>query len=264
MKLKSIAQQQALRAQAQAAPRATLGPVPGPSVKTQPGQAPSLPPAALASFAAELESLHGLDMEAKLTKRRELVEQYRPQIQAWMQGGGQGEYPPFAWCLQWLFDLGDLEGYFAWLDFALAHGVKPQHSSKHGSFVPCMVYDLLEWAEANNRSERSSAPYLARMIGVAQAHDWAGVGRTRQTQAYYLQFKDLDRAGDACGAIHVGVIGFVLHDASVKTRLLELVDAWANAEWAKDMRAKLAEAKKARAMTPDLQAALTGMLPQST
>jgi len=263
MKHKSIAQQQAMRERAMQQQGATVGPPAAPAVKQQPGKAPTQSKAAKSSFEAELASLHGLDMDTKLVRRRELVEQYRPQIQAWIQGGCQGEFAPFAWGLQWLFDLGDLEGYFAWLKIALAQGAKPQHSSKHTSFATCMVFDLLEWAEENQRQEQSSAPYLGRMIEIAEQHQWGGAGKKRQAQAYYLQFKDLDRAGDAAGAIQVGVKGFVLHDAAVKTRLLELVDAGCNSEQAKALREALAQAKKAKEWTIELQTALAELATKS-
>ncbi|MDH5561809.1 MAG: phage terminase small subunit [Deltaproteobacteria bacterium] len=174
-------------------------------------------------FEKDRLALKGLDLPGKLKGRRELLAKYAVQIQNWIESGSKESFPPFAYGVQWQFDLNEFDLYFDWIEIALQRETVPLHSSKKTSFLPCMVYDILEWAEENHSQHKSSEPYLKRMIRLVEKFGgWKATAKKQESQAYYLAFHDLDRQGDVAETLDFGINALVIHKAAIKTRIKDI------------------------------------------
>ena len=172
----------------------------------------------VAVFEEELKSLKGLPMSEKLVGRQALTEKYAPQISTFL-ASGEKENLIFSWLLQWQFDLGKLDQYFEWMKIAITRKMTPAHTRKKKSFVDCMVYDVLDWAEDQHKEKLSCSPYLERMIELVP--NWEDIPKKQYLQALYLQFHNMLRAGDNEKTIEFGKQAYKA-GAAVKTILKEL------------------------------------------
>lgn len=134
-------------------------------------------------------------------KRNEMLPRWMPTVQEYLDGGKVYRNPVFAWCVIWLFDVGDLEQALDWAEIAISQEQPTPDNIK--STFPAFVADtVLAWAdEALSRGE-SVEPYFSRVFGHV-----TGVWRLHEEiTAKWLKFAGLmllrDERGEARATAH--------------------------------------------------------------
>ncbi|CDL87212.1 phage terminase small subunit [Xenorhabdus cabanillasii] len=94
-------------------------------------------------------------------KRRELLPNYLPTAQRYLDEGEVYRNPIFAYCVIWLFDIGEFAQGLDWADIAIGQGqLTPDHFR---SGFPAFVADtVLLWAQAEAEAGNPVEPYFSR------------------------------------------------------------------------------------------------------
>lgn len=79
-------------------------------------------------------------------KRDVLLPRWVPTVEAYLESGQVYANPVFAWCVIWLFDVGDLDKALDWADIAISQ--QQATSDRLRSNFPTFVADtMLAWAQ---------------------------------------------------------------------------------------------------------------------
>ena len=106
--------------------------------------------------------LKGMTMaERTEIKKREFLPNYLPTAQRYLDDGKVYKNPIFAYCVVWLFDVGEFQQGLDWAEIAIAQGQATPGSFKSG--FPAFVADtILEWAQLESEAGNSIEPYFSR------------------------------------------------------------------------------------------------------
>jgi hypothetical protein len=115
-----------------------------------------------AALANDVDKLHGLTLAQKVAlKRDELLPRWMPTVEKYLGGGEVYRNPILAWCVIWLFDVGDMDAALDLADTAIEQGQDTPRALK--SNFPTFVADtVLEWAETQARDGHPIEPYFSR------------------------------------------------------------------------------------------------------
>lgn len=93
-------------------------------------------------------------------KRISLLPRWRPTVEAYLASGQVYANPVFAWCIIWLFDVGELETALEWADVAIdQHQATPDRLRSN---FPTFVADtVLAWAQESAGRGESVEPYFS-------------------------------------------------------------------------------------------------------
>ncbi len=106
--------------------------------------------------------LKGMTMaERKEIKKREFLPNYLPTAQGYLDDGKIYKNPIFAFCIVWLFDVGEFQQGLDWADIAIEQGQLTPGGFKSG--FPAFVADtILEWAQLESEAGNAIEPYFSR------------------------------------------------------------------------------------------------------
>ncbi|END4285353.1 terminase [Escherichia coli] len=94
-------------------------------------------------------------------KRDVLLPRWVPTVEAYLESGQVYANPVFAWCVIWLFDVGDLDKALDWADIAISQ--QQATPDRLRSNFPTFVADtLLEWTQETAGRGESVEPYFTR------------------------------------------------------------------------------------------------------
>ena len=94
-------------------------------------------------------------------KRDVLLPRWVPTVEAYLESGQVYANPVFAWCVIWLFDVGDLDKALDWADIAISQ--QQATSDRLRSNFPTFVADtMLAWAQETAGRGESVEPYFTR------------------------------------------------------------------------------------------------------
>lgn len=111
----------------------------------------------------DLASLRDLPMKSdRLAHKRDvLLPKWMPTVDAYLESGSEFDHPVFAWCVVWLFDVGDLDKALEMADIAIAK--RQPTPERFRSTFPAFVADsVMEWAESTAAAGESIEPYFSR------------------------------------------------------------------------------------------------------
>jgi Phage small terminase subunit. len=93
-------------------------------------------------------------------KRDVLLPRWRPTVEDYLASGHVYANPVFAWCIIWLFDVGELETALEWADVAISqHQATPERLRSN---FPTFVADtVLAWAQESAGRGESVEPYFS-------------------------------------------------------------------------------------------------------
>ncbi|MFL6968479.1 phage terminase small subunit [Pseudomonas alvandae] len=118
--------------------------------------------AALAEDCARLSDLNAIAERQRL-KREELLPKYLDYVQRYRDSGLNHPNPVLMQVLVWLFDTEQFEEALELADFALQQGQPMPERFRRD--IPTFVADtIIEWAEAEQKANRSPEPYLTRLL----------------------------------------------------------------------------------------------------
>lgn len=112
---------------------------------------------------ADVARLRSLDMRADRVemKRDVLLPKWLPTVESYLELGKVYANPVFAWCVIWLFDVGQYDQALDWADIAVE-----QQQETPGNFrtrFPAFVADqMLAWAEQASQAGEDLEPYFSR------------------------------------------------------------------------------------------------------
>lgn len=94
-------------------------------------------------------------------KRDVLLPRWMPTVEAYLASGENYANPILAWCVIWLFDVGELEKALDWADIAISQ--QQATPERLRSNFPTFVADtMLAWAEESAGRGESIEPYFSR------------------------------------------------------------------------------------------------------
>lgn len=96
-----------------------------------------------------------------LMKRDVLLPRWQPTVEAYLAAGDVHANPIFAWCVIWLFDVGDFDLGLDWVDIAIAQRQQTPDRMRR-SFAAFAADTVLAWAEEEAAQGNSVEPYFSR------------------------------------------------------------------------------------------------------
>ncbi|HFF8439017.1 phage terminase small subunit [Serratia marcescens] len=94
-------------------------------------------------------------------KRDELLPRWLPTVENYLAEGEVYANPIFAWCVIWLFDVGDFDKALDWADLAIAQRQQTPDRLKR-SFAAFVADTVLTWADEEASRGESLEPYFSR------------------------------------------------------------------------------------------------------
>lgn len=94
-------------------------------------------------------------------KRDVLLPKWMPTVEAYLESGSVFVHPVFAWCVVWLFDVGDLDKGLALADIAIAQH-QPTPDSFRSTFPAFVADTVMAWADSTTAAGESIEPYFSR------------------------------------------------------------------------------------------------------
>lgn len=94
-------------------------------------------------------------------KRDELLPRWLPTVETYLAEGEVYANPIFAWCVIWLFDVGDFDKALDWADLAIAQRQQTPDRLKR-SFAAFVADTVLAWAEEEASRGNPLEPYFSR------------------------------------------------------------------------------------------------------
>jgi len=99
-------------------------------------------------------------------KRDVLLPRWTPTVEAYLESGQVYANPVFAWCVIWLFDVGDLDKALDWADIAISQ--QQATPDRLRSNFPTFVADtMLAWAQETSGRGESVEPYFPAHLSVS-------------------------------------------------------------------------------------------------
>ncbi|HHX7278774.1 TPA: phage terminase small subunit, partial [Yersinia enterocolitica] len=84
-----------------------------------------------------------------------------PTVERYLEGGIAHANPAFAWCVVWLFDVGNFDQALDWADIAIEQGQSTPENIK-STFATFVADTVMEWAETQASLGHSIEPYFSR------------------------------------------------------------------------------------------------------
>lgn len=94
-------------------------------------------------------------------KRDVLLPKWMPTVDAYLESGSEFDHPVFAWCVVWLFDVGDLDKALELADIAIAKR-QPTPEAFRSTFPAFVADTVMDWAESTAAAGESIEPYFSR------------------------------------------------------------------------------------------------------
>ncbi|AJJ60550.1 terminase [Yersinia pseudotuberculosis] len=94
-------------------------------------------------------------------KARELLPKWLPYVERYLAAQKIYEYPVFAWCVIWLFDVSEIDKALEWADIAIAQN-QPTPERLRARFPAFVADHVLAWAQGEAQAGRSIEPYFTR------------------------------------------------------------------------------------------------------
>lgn len=118
----------------------------------------------------DVKRLHGLTLAEKVhLKRTELLPRWLPSAEQYVASGEVYSNPVLAYCIVWLFDVGDFDQGLAWADIAIAQGQVTPFGQRR-SIATFVADSMLAWAEACLISGHSIEPYFSLVFARVRDH----------------------------------------------------------------------------------------------
>ena len=116
----------------------------------------------LQQISMDVESLHGMQTAERVElKRSVLLPKWLPTAQSYLELGKVYANPVFAWCIVWLFDVGEYDQALDWADIAIEQQQDTPEIIR--SRFPAFVADqMLAWAEQASQAGEDLEPYFSR------------------------------------------------------------------------------------------------------
>jgi|SRR5690554_2412226 len=107
----------------------------------------------------------------KLVLKRELLPQYTPIADGYLESGANYQNHLLFYCGLWSLDVGDLEAAFKYFDNAVAQQqATPDNFNRD---MPTIAAELIaEWAEREYKAGRSASPYIDRVCERVSGGQW--------------------------------------------------------------------------------------------
>lgn len=99
--------------------------------------------------------------ERRKLKQDDLLPRWMPTVEQYLESGVVHINPTFAWCIVWLFDVGDFDKALDWVDVAIEQHQETPDSFK-GTFASFTADTILAWAENEFSLGHSVEPYFSR------------------------------------------------------------------------------------------------------
>lgn len=111
----------------------------------------------------DLASLSDLPMTSdRVARKRDvLLPKWMPTVEAFLESGNEFAHPVFAWCVVWLFDVGDLDKALELADIAIAQQ-QPTPEKIRRTFQAFVADSVMAWAEITSAAGESIEPYFSR------------------------------------------------------------------------------------------------------
>lgn len=97
----------------------------------------------------------------RVMKRDELLPRWMPTVEQYLASGEVHPNPVFAWCIVWLFDIGDFDKALDWVDIAIEQRQTTPDSFK-GTLASFTADTILAWSENEFSLGHSVEPYFSR------------------------------------------------------------------------------------------------------
>ncbi|HBM3076856.1 TPA: terminase [Klebsiella oxytoca] len=94
-------------------------------------------------------------------KRDVLLPRWRPTVEDYLAGERVYAHPVFAWCVIWLFDVGELDAALDWADIAISQQ-QPTPPRLRSNFPTFVADTMLAWAQESAGRGESLEPYFSR------------------------------------------------------------------------------------------------------
>lgn len=111
----------------------------------------------------DVASLRDLPMTSdRVARKRDvLLPKWMPTVDAYLESGSEFDHPVFAWCVVWLFDVGDLDKALELADIAIAKR-QPTPETFRSTFPAFVADTVMDWAESTAAAGESIEPYFSR------------------------------------------------------------------------------------------------------
>jgi len=96
-------------------------------------------------------------------KRRKLLPKWRPTVEQYLAKGEHYTNPVFAYCVIWLFDVGDFDQALEWAEIAIEQN-QPTPDNIRSKFPAFVADNVLVWAEQEAEAGRNVEPYFSRVF----------------------------------------------------------------------------------------------------
>ncbi|MDR6297027.1 phage terminase small subunit [Pantoea dispersa] len=191
---------------------------------------------------AVLRSL-GTTAERVEMKRDVLLPKWLPTVESYLELGRVYANPVFAYCIVWLFDVGQFDQALDWADIAIEQGQATPENIK--SKFPAFVADqMMSWAEQASQTGEDLEPYFSRTFeNVTQR--WR---LHEEITAKWFKFAGLLMLRDEQGQARAAAIDSV-ETLSAADRLLAAAEAKYHKAGVSTMRRTIAA--RIRALTPE-------------
>lgn len=112
---------------------------------------------------ADVEYVAALPTRADRTehKRDVLLPKWLPLVERYLDAEKVHQNPIFAWCIIWLFDVGDFDKALDYADIAIEQGQQTPDRLKR-EFSAFVADTIMEWSETQNALGHSVEPYFSR------------------------------------------------------------------------------------------------------
>ena len=161
-------------------------------------------------------------VEAKIVLKRELLPQYTPIADGYLESGANYQNHLLFYCALWSLDVDDLEAAFKYFDNAVAQQqATPDNFNRD---MPTIAAELIaEWAEREYKAERSASPYIDRVCERLDGGQWVVTTTIVTGKVYKVAGLLCERAGELKEALAFYEKAMAANDKSgCKTRLDKL------------------------------------------
>lgn len=149
-----------------------------------------------AAMAVDLARIKDCDtIEAKAAVKSELLLNYLPFVNAYVEKGQDTPNSVAVWVMIWLFDVGNIEKALElglWLVKTGTQVMPSQFGSSLETFICDYTYD---YAEKQLKAEQSASPYLDELVSTMQVDQWQ-LNDIVESKMYAMFAKHYFRTGD--------------------------------------------------------------------
>ena len=116
----------------------------------------------LLSLKQDIEKLLTINQRAERTKikKTQLLPKWLPIAEQYLADDKVFKNEVFAWCIVWLFDVGQYDQALAWTDIAITQGQETPGNIKR-DFAHFAADQIIEWAEQISPTGQSVEPYFS-------------------------------------------------------------------------------------------------------